>query len=239
MADVEDVHWWWCARREILSDTIAKYLRADTASRRVLEVGCGTGGNLPMLERFGSVTGAESSEVALDFIRSRRGDRFRLVKHALPEPLHDCFDVVGMFDVLEHIHDDRAALRWVADRLKPGGIAVITVPACPFLWTEHDEAAHHHRRYTSTALRAIIPDELKIEHLTYFNVLLFPAVAAVRLGSQLLPRAWRPKGTHMGLPPVWLNSLLRRLFLLERHFIPSRRAGAGVSLLAVLRRRSA
>lgn len=237
MASVEDAHWWWRARREVLSETIARYASPRSEARSVVEVGCGTGGNLAMLERFGTVTGAESESTAIQFLREKYGDRFQTIEHAIPDPLPGRFDLLCMFDVLEHIKDDAAALRWVALHLAPGSIAVLTVPAFRFLWTEHDEAAHHYRRYTTAEFKAKVPPDLEILHLTYFNTLLFAPVAIVRAATKLLPRRFRPQGTNMALPPRFLNELLYRIFRVERRFAPRLRLALGVSVLAVLRRR--
>jgi SAM-dependent methyltransferase len=237
MASVEDTHWWWRARREIIARVIEQYSPpSERNDRRVLEVGCGTGANLSMLAGFGDVLGAESDSEAITHLRRKHGQQFSVVQHAIPEPLSGQFDILGLFDVLEHIEDDGAALRWVAAQLKPGGIAVITVPAFPFLWTEHDEAAHHFRRYTPAALKRIVPKELEILHATCFNSLLFAPVAAVRLTARLLPKRYRPRKTQMQQPPRPVNWLFYRLFRLERHLAARMWSPFGVSILAVLRR---
>jgi SAM-dependent methyltransferase len=238
MAEVEDQHWWWRGRREIITRTLERYAPEQTnGPRRVLEVGCGTGGNLAALSRFGQVLGAEHEPAALEFLRAKNGDRFQVIQHSIPAPIPGTFDILAMFDVLEHIESDAGALRWVSAQLRPGGVAVVTVPAFPFLWSEHDVAAQHYRRYTLASLTAVLPPELEILHQSYFNALLFPAVAAVRLGMRLLPRSWRPQGTQMALPPAPLNWLAYQVFRLERHLVPRRRAAVGVSALLVLRRR--
>jgi hypothetical protein len=143
-----------------------------------------------------------------------------------------------MFDVIEHVADDAGALRWASEQLVPGGLLLITVPAFDFLWTRHDEAAHHFRRYSPASLRAIVPPDLQIQHLTCFNVLLFPVVTVIRTALRLLPRDVQPHKTHMGLPPRPLNELLYRLFRIERLHAAHRSSPLGVSVLAVLRRRN-
>jgi len=237
MASVEDTHWWWRARREIIARVIERYFPPiEKNDCRVLEVGCGTGANLSMLAGFGDVLGAESDSDAISYLRRKHGQRFSVVHHAIPQPLSGLFDILGMFDVLEHIEDDGAALRWVTAQLKPGGIAVITVPAFPFLWTEHDEAVRHFRRYTPAAFKRIVPKELEPLHVTCFNSLLFAPVAGARLSARLLPKRYRPRKSQMQLPPRPLNWMLYRLFRLERHLAPQMWSPFGVSLLAVLRR---
>lgn len=240
MAAVEERHWWWRARREIIARLIEDHAPAVPAAgqRRVLEVGCGTGGNLPMLSRFGEVLGAEHEPAALDYLRGKHGQRFPAIQHSIPQPIDGQFDVVGMFDVLEHLQDDAGALRWLGSQMRPGGVAVLTVPAFPFLWSQHDVAARHFRRYTLPALQAVVPTELEILHQSYFNLAVFPVVAAVRLGMRLLPRRWQPQGTHMALPPAPINWVAYQLFRAEQHLVPRRQLALGVSALLVLRRRA-
>lgn len=239
MASVEEAHWWCRARREIVAEVIRRYRpELSPADTRVAEIGCGTGGNLAMLAQFGEVLAAESEPTAVARVRARYGAAFRVVEHAVPEPLPMRFHVLAMLDVVEHIPDDAGALAWVGEQLEPGGIAVVTVPAFPFLWTEHDEAVHHFRRYTPASLSRIVPPSLTVEHLTCFNTLLFAPILAARTALRILPRRDRSPRSHMGKPPAPLNWLLYRLFRLERHFVPRRRWRWGVSVLAVLRRSS-
>jgi SAM-dependent methyltransferase len=143
-----------------------------------------------------------------------------------------------MFDVLEHIADDAGALRWAVDQLRPGGILVLTVPAFRFLWTEQDEAVHHHRRYTLESLARLVPPELSVVHLTYFNSILFLPIAAVRAVMNALPRSSGAPRSHLGIPPEAINWLFYRLFRLERHLVPTKRLPVGVSALLVARRNS-
>ncbi len=240
MAAAQDTNWWWRARREILAETIKRYAPTlPRADMRVAEVGCGTGGNLPMLAQFGEVLGAEHEPEALVQLRQQYGDTYRVMQHSVPAPLPGPFSILGMFDVLEHIEDDAGAMEWVSRQLAPGGIAVITVPAFPFLWSEHDEAVHHFRRYTTDALLRLVPPSLEILHTTYFNSLLFAPIAAVRVAMKLLPK--RPAGqaqTHGTQTPEPFNSLFYQLFRLERHLVPAHRCPVGVSVLCVLRRPS-
>ena len=236
LANVEDAHWWWRARREILRDVIDRF-RPAGGGLRLLEVGCGSGGNLPMLAEFGAVVGAEREARAIDLLRARRGDAFHVVPHAIPEPLPGRFDVIGMFDVLEHVEDDAGAMRWAARQLEPGGIVVVTVPAFQFLWTEQDDAVHHTRRYTTGDLTRVLPPEIELVHLTYFNSLLFAPIAGVRALMNLVPRGDRPPRSHLGVPPAPINALFYRLFRLERHVVPAASIPFGVSALLVGRRR--
>jgi SAM-dependent methyltransferase len=236
---VEDRHWWWRARREILAEVIARFLPpAPHGGMRIADVGCGSGGNLRMLSRFGDVLGAERDPRAIEFLREKLGREFRVVQHSIPEALPGPFDLLAMFDVLEHVQDDRRAMRWAAEHLAPGGILVITVPAFQFLWTEQDDAVHHYRRYSPDRLAQIVPDSLELLHLTCFNSLLFAPIAATRTVMNLIPRGTRAPRSHLGIPPRPINELFYRLFRLERHFVPRVRLPLGVSVLLVARRTS-
>jgi SAM-dependent methyltransferase len=238
-AAVEDRHWWWRARRDILSEVISTYATApEGGGLRLAEVGCATGGNLPMLSRFGEVLGFEREASAVDMLQAKRGDHFQVARHSIPEPLPGRFHVLAMFDVLEHLEDDAGAVQWAADHLHPGGILVATVPAFQFLWTEQDEAVHHHRRYTLDRLARLVPPAMSVVHLTYFNSILFLPIGAVRGVMNALPRSDGPPRSHLGIPPEPLNSLFYRLFRFERHLVPKRRLPVGVSALLVARRNS-
>jgi SAM-dependent methyltransferase len=239
LAAVEDRHWWWRARREIISSAIARYApAAPSGGLRLVEVGCGSGGNLAMLAKFGNVLGAESEPNAVEYLRRKHGAEFNVVHHRVPEPLPGRYHVLGLFDVLEHIPDDAGTMKWISEHLEPDGIVVLTVPAFQFLWTEQDDAAHHLRRYTYDNLLKVVPDSLSVEHASYFNSLLFPPILAVRTAMRATRRRDRPPQDHLGIPPAPLNWLFYRLFSVERHFVPRQRWPFGVSLLLVARRRA-
>jgi len=191
-----------------------------------------------MLSRFGEVLGAEHDVRAIEQLRRKRGGAFRVIQHTIPEPLPGPFDVLAMFDVLEHIRDDTAALDWAARQLRPGGILVATVPAFAFLWTEQDDAVHHFRRYTPATLAERLPKSLELVHLTCFNTILFAPIAAVRATMNLLPRGNRPPRSHLGLPPAPINSLFYHLFRQERRLLRRTRFPVGVSVLLLARRKS-
>lgn len=148
MAGLEDRHWWFVGRRQILSRVIAGIPLPPSAC--ILEAGCGSGGNLEMLSQFGQVWAMERSEIALPLARARgiaiveEGE----LPHRIPFGSQQ-FDLIALLDVLEHLDEDTAALEALIQRLKPSGYMVITVPAYPWLWSAHDELNHHKRRYTA------------------------------------------------------------------------------------------
>lgn len=189
-----------------------------------------------MLADFGSVLGTEPDASAVAYLHQKRGEAFNVICHRVPEPLPGRFDVIGMFDVLEHIEDDRGALDWVSEQLEPGGIIVLSVPAFQFLWTEQDEAAHHFRRYTQEQLLRTVPPSLSVEHISCFNTLLFPAILAVRTVMRMKSRGNRPPRSHLGIPPEPFNWLFYQLLRLERHVVCRNQLSFGVSILLVARR---
>lgn len=235
MSAAEDRHWWFRGRRAVLGALIRRLGLPEGA--RILELGSGTGGNFAMLARHGAVTAVEMNAWARE-TSLRKGTAVRDVRAGfLPDGLDlggATFDLVCAFDVLEHVDPDEASLRSIRDCIAPGGLAVITVPAFAWLWGAHDERLHHKRRYGKAELRGkILNAGLKIEILTYYNVLLFPAAVAARVYD----RVARPsRSTGDEALPRLPNEILAFLFGLERHLIGLMNFPVGLSLLAVVRR---
>jgi len=230
MAELDSRHWWYRARREILGRLIERRLRLP-ADARILEIGCGTGHNLPMLGRFGQVDGIEIDEEARAIASARLGRPVGLAPlPELPGVADGSYDLVALLDVIEHVEDDGAALRSVARKLRPGGRILITVPAHPWMWSAHDVANHHFRRYTRKALRGLIERSgLRVELIGYFNSILFPVAAAARLAGRLTGR----EGSDDALPPAPVNRSFEFLFGLERHLIGRISLPPGVSLVSI------
>ena len=233
MAELDSSHWWFVARREILEEVIRRIVRPPE-NARILEIGCGTGHNLPMLSKFGPVEASELDDKARALASARFGRRIEAA--ALPDlsvfpEAH--FDLVALLDVLEHVPDDRSALAAIRTRLKPGGKLLVTVPANPWMWSAHDVAHHHHRRYRKAELgKAARAAGYEVELLSPFNSLLFPLVAAARIAGRLTGR----ESADDAMPPRPLNSVLRGIFALESALVGRVPLPVGVSLVAVLRR---
>jgi SAM-dependent methyltransferase len=233
MAELDQEHWWFLARRRILDQLIERVVRPPVQAR-VLEVGCGTGHNLPMLGRFGSVDACELDKSARALASERLG---RKVKDArLPDLSifeRNGYDMVALLDVLEHVPDDIGSLRAIHRRLKPGGALLLTVPANPWMWSAHDVAHHHFRRYTRAGLsRLFMQAGFEVQLLSYFNSLLFPPIAAARL----LHKAAGRDSADDALPGAKVNGLLNTVFGLEAGLIGRLPMPFGVSLAAVVRR---
>jgi SAM-dependent methyltransferase len=234
-AEFAEHHWWWVARRKILSDQLSRYLGDHVADRRILEVGCSTGSNLPLLRRFGQVEGMEMNGAARHVCQQRHPD-IRIAAGAIPEPLDQPYDVICLFDVLEHIENDIEALDWVAEGLVPGGYLFLTVPAYSALWSDYDVIAHHHRRYARGQLLRLVKARFTVEFASYFNTHLFPLIAPIRVLQRVLGLSATNDKRRGGAGLA--NQLLTSVFAAERFWLRRGRLPVGVSLLLVARRSS-
>jgi SAM-dependent methyltransferase len=234
----ERSHWWYTARRDIVLALLRRELAGRAGPLRLLDIGCGAGGMLTHLAAFGEAIGVDPSPAALEFARSSSGLDIRegALPDALPFAATERFDVVTLLDVVEHVDDDAASLRAVHELLVPGGTAIITVPAFPFLWSGHDVVNEHRRRYVRRELAARLREAgFSIRLLSYYNMTLFLPISAVRLARRLLPGQQEPQ-PDIGRMPRPLNALLHHLFAAERFALPATRLPFGVSLIAVARR---
>lgn len=232
---LEDQHWWFEGRRRVIREVLRRHL-LPRAHRRLLDVGCGTGGMFPLLMEFGEVDGAEASPDALERARRKFPQR-RIEPCALPHTLpQGSWDVLTAFDVIEHLDDPIESLRLMRSRLPFDGQVVVTVPAFQFLWSHHDEVNQHRRRYSRLDLVSQLSSAgLRVTFVSYYNTLLFPAVAGARLLERLLPSRFTPASADSDLEetPAPLNRVLTTLFGSERLAVGRAQLPFGVSLIAV------
>ena len=236
MAELDGLHWWYRARRNILSDLIERRVNPPSGAR-ILEIGCGTGHNVLMLKRFGEVDAIEIDEEARELASERLGKPVGTAP--LPEltGVEDgAYDLIAILDVLEHVEADEQALASMARKLKPGGRILVTVPAHPWMWSAHDVVNHHKRRYTKRGFRSVLEAAgLKIDLVSYFNSLLFPLAAAARLAGRVTGK----EDADDRLPPAPLNRTFEFLFGLERYAVGRVPFPPGVSLVAIASPREA
>ena len=183
-AAIEAEHWWFVGRRRLFAREIAR--RRIGPAARILDLGTSTGTNLRMLREAGfpNVAGLDSSEEALRWCLDKlpgnvvKGDITRL-------PFgHEQADLVLATDVIEHLDDDRAAIREIARVLKPGGAVLVAVPAFALLWGLQDQVAHHKRRYRKHEVQQMLSDAgLIVERSYYFNYLLFLPILLARAAA--------------------------------------------------------
>jgi 2-polyprenyl-3-methyl-5-hydroxy-6-metoxy-1,4-benzoquinol methylase len=231
MAEQDQIHWWYVARRKILAALIAREVQLP-ANARILEIGCGTGHNFDMLKTFGQLDALEVDDEARALASKRLGSPVGAAPLPdLPGVPDGHYDLVALLDVLEHVDNRAESLRSIADKLKPNGKILISVPAYQWMWSAHDLAHHHKLRYSKKGLRRDAEAAgLKVVKLGYFNSLLFPIAAAVRLLGKLAGKT----SSDDKVPPGPLNAVFEKIFALERHVIGRMPFPAGISLFALL-----
>ena len=238
MYDLETFYWWFIARRKLIREIVADHVSRPEETT-ILDVGCGTGLNQEMLAQFGRVFGTDSSEEALRFSRQRDVENLVLSDAEALQFADETFELVTALDVLEHVDDDLKALAEIWRVMKPGALLVVTVPAYGFLWSEHDEALHHHRRYAAHELRnKLVNAGFEVERSTYFISLLFFPILFMRIVQNLRKKSLRPSTSHVILPK-WLNGALVKVLDLERWFLRFANLPFGVSIVCTARKPAA
>jgi len=231
---VEESHWWHRGRRKIIQSFV-KEICKNFGDRlpRILDVGCGTGGNLSVLSQFGNAEGVDVSTDALDFCRQRGLENVKLGA-AEKLPYEDSrFDLVTALDVVEHLDDDVAGLREFRRVLKPGGRILLFVPTFMFLWGVQDDVSHHRRRYRLPELRrAVEKAGFEVERTTYANITFF---LPILLGRKLMSLTGVRTESENNINVSALNGLFGGIFGAESKFLRYMNFPFGVSGLCVAR----
>jgi SAM-dependent methyltransferase len=233
MLDVDERHWWYRGRRRIIRAELDRL--PLPAGAQVLDAGCGSGRTLEELVPYGQVRGIELDESAAE-VAQDRGHGEVVIGRLEELPYEDgTFDLITCLDVIEHTPDDRATLRELRRVCKPGGWLLVTVPAYQALWSAHDEANHHFRRYSRGMLRMAAAEAgWWVERMTSFNSLLLAPAAAVRI-AQRRRRQNGGERSDLQIGPEWLNTALEAPLRLEARWLArGRTLAAGLSLMAVL-----
>lgn len=233
---VEQTHWWHIGKRERVLWLVEAFSGVPAASRRLLDLGCGTGGFLAAAGQRGAAVGMDHEPLALTLCR-RRGLR-GLIQHdvaALPWPVRDAvFDVVTALDVVEHVDDDAGCVAEMARVLKPGGIAVISVPSFQWLWSYWDEQIGHRRRYTRPQLTALMARAgLRIVWTSYAECATLPVIAAIRWWKQRQVARGRAVASDNAPPPPVVNQGLLWYERMENRWLRWGRLPWGTSVAAV------
>jgi SAM-dependent methyltransferase len=231
----EDRHWYYAGKREIAREWLHR-AGPPRATDLLLDCGAGTGRFAQEMAADCRVMVLDDHEEALQMLRTKfRPDQvISLAGDRVPLP-DGSLDYVTALDVLEHTPDDRAVVSGFERLLKPGGVALVTVPASMALWSDWDVGLHHYRRYARAELRALFPAaQWELIHVNYTNVFVYPGVWLVRKWRRWFPSTKRSEDR---IPPLWLNAILRALFVRPAFWrLP---LPIGVSLLLVARRRGA
>lgn len=239
MAERERTYWWHVGRLKIIKTYIAAAL-GKTGSKKnqpkLLNVGCGTGGTVDMLEGFGTLDNVDISDDAIKFMKQNGHTRVTKVKD-INLPFKDAtYDLVGAFDVLEHIDKQVDALKEWKRVIKDDGSIVLTVPAYQWLWTDHDVSLHHKRRYTIKRLKQVAREAgLVLHKRSYAIVFSLPLVAGFRFINKALGRKADSETSYVDVPN-WVNTLFSKLLYGEASMHQYVSFPAGTSVIAILKK---
>ena len=232
-AALEDTYWWFLGRREVIRHLIGARL---PGALRILDWGCGPGGNYRMLSQFGGVTSVDASESSLDHCR-KRGMPDIIKAGTLQEfPLGALFDLVTNFDVLEHIEDDAGFLRDLRAVLEDNGHVLVTVPAYQFLWSDLDRLLGHVRRYSKRDLvNCFEKAGYTVSVASYFNSFLAAPFIAVRWIQIRSGRSATLEQFAVKLPR-WLDDLFVLLLRIEAWLVPRIQLPFGTSIILLAKK---
>jgi SAM-dependent methyltransferase len=244
-ADIERRHWWFKARRRILRSLLGRLLAAG-GKTTILDIGCGTGGNIGALAKDYPCAGVDSSPQAIELARGAYPE-VRFICGSLSGEGKDLGEMAGvllLMDVLEHVPDDARFLREILSVMRPGAYLLITVPADMALWSRHDESFGHFRRYDRQSLARLwegLPASALL--LSYYNARLYPFIRLTRVVTRLRGRTFGRAGTDFRIPSPPVNAFLEGIFAGEERVLAdllegrrSRGFSRGASLIALLRR---
>lgn len=236
MYELEDRYWYFQGRKDIIGGVLEQYLPANSAKLRVLDVGCGTGLMLGKLKTMGlEPVGADLHTLSMQYCRQRAAKKLvRADVMHLPFA-DDSFDVILALDLIEHVEDDDGLLDEFRRIAAPGAKVLITVPAHPYLWSEHDDALHHYRRYRKKEFQAQLEKaDFEIVRHTYAIAILYYPIVVFRLAQRLLkPRKDGPK-THLIDLPKPINAFLIRLLQFEGWIMRKMNLPMGLTILSVV-----
>lgn len=240
MSRLEESHWWHLARQQIIPDWLGRQLRelGFTRNLKILDLGCGTGKMLKILKQFGETTGVDSSKKAIAYAKVKGAGKV-VLGNATKLPFRaESFDLVTAMELLEHIKDDAGALREWFRVLKPGGVLFLTAPAYVWMWGPADKFAHHERRYTRGQLVTLLKSNgFRPVRASYFNTILFPGVALIRLARKPFVNLDHMEGEDLAkafdfhIGPKFLSRLLYWLFSQERYLLRWFNLPFGVSII--------
>jgi len=231
---LEKDNWWFRVRRNIVLSLIKKYKISKEGE--IFDFGCGSGYLVGYLQKLGyNVSGSDISQEAIEFGKAKDIHGLEVVQNDQIKTQNGGFEVILTLDVIEHIEDDLGAIRAIQEALKPGGTAIITVPAYQWMWGVQDEVAHHFRRYNMKSLLKLFEHtNLSVVKKSYFNTFLFLPIATVRLVSKLLKLESRE--SDFELNNKFINKILFTIFNIEAKLLRSLNFPFGVSILLVLKK---
>lgn len=233
---LEREHWYFKARNNLIMSHIQTLLDTDKKDLRILNVGAGTGFTSELLSNFGHVKSIEYDKECIEHVKKLTTINLEWGS-ILDLPYDDnSFDLVCAFDVIEHVEDDKLAIKELERVCRHDGQIVVTVPAFQFLWGSHDLINHHFRRYNMAQLVSLFSNQDNFVYRSYYNFFLFPIVAAVRLFNRLFTTPSEVSDFDNIPKQQFTDKVFFGLFSLEKNFILKRfRFPFGVSIICSYR----
>lgn len=231
MHRLEENHWWFQGKKSLVRSALETTAVPDG---HYLDVGCGTGMFMRELGRERFACGLDLSPLALSYCRD---DGLQNLVNASCDSIpfaDNTFSLISLLDIVEHTPDDSSVMKEVYRICKPGGLVLITVPAVMTLWSSHDEAHHHKRRYTRQQLASLCQASgFSLLRLTYTNFFIF---LPVLLRRTIFRKLFAREGSDLKAAPPWLNRFLRWLYEIESACVKHADFPCGVSLLMMLQK---
>ena len=236
MNKFEKEYWWHVGRRYFLDKLLKKYSSDSIKNKKIVDFGCGMGGNYKFLSKYGKVVGVDSSKISIDYCKKEK-QQIKLTNGVNLPFENDSIDLLTSFDALEHIKDDRAMIKEYLRVLKSGGKIFITVPAYTFMWSDHDEVLGHYRRYNVNQLKNKF-DESKFTSIktSYYVCFLFPIILIFRIYRIIFSRYLIKKTSYISLPKN-LNNLLTLTIKAESFLSNKFNLPFGCSVVAVFEKK--
>jgi SAM-dependent methyltransferase len=237
MFRLEDNLWWYVGMRRIVYNLLRRNLSNGSGPLRILDAGCGTGGSLRLLERFGRVTAFDFAKMAAEMYLTRQRGRILIASTDAVPFADESFDLVTSFDVICQLPSpaDEAALRELGRVLRPGGTLLVRTPAYQSLYGPHDVTLHTRHRYSTTEMaQKMERSGLQVVQTTYANTFLFPVAVARRMWAKFRGHA----GDESDVRPVPapLNTALTGVLAAEAMLLERTRLPFGLSVIALARK---
>jgi len=237
MYKLENTYWWFQGRKKIIFELMQKYVLRKSSNPLILDSGCGTGLILKELNSYGFTIGLDFSANALNYCKNR-GIKKLVKGDVLHIPLNDnSCDVIVSLDLLEHIKEDEKVLKEYHRILKKDGFICLTVPAHPFLWSEHDDALHHYRRYTKKGFKELLlRNNFNLIRYSYAISFTFVPIVVYRFLTRVFRKKNKRSNTHLIILPNWANQLLIFVLKFEAVLLKFINLPVGVSLICVAKK---
>jgi len=242
-SNIQENHWWFKARNNIIFTVLSNFLNVkEKNDYEILDIGCGLGQIFPILEKFGHVEGVEKNPSFVKVLKNKYPN-IKIYNTEFPSPNLDNkkFDLISMFDFLEHTEKPENILRSATNILKDEGLLLITVPAYSWMWSKIDELGHHYRRYDKDAIKREIEGEgFENLYLSYFITLLFPlAFIHRKIISFFFPKKRMRSDFDIKKPINILNKILYYIMNIETYFIRRKISFIyGLSIIGVFKKKN-